>query len=178
MAEKLVECVPNFSEGRRPEVLAAIADVIRDVAEVSLLDQHTDADHNRTVFTFVGSPQAISEAAYAAIKKAAELIDLDQHRGEHPRIGATDVVPFIPISGVSMDDCVEIARSLGQRVSEELQIPVYLYEAAATRSDRKNLEDIKEAYLKGLKFHFVHTIMDVLEIALLRTKVDKAMKIL
>jgi glutamate formiminotransferase/formiminotetrahydrofolate cyclodeaminase len=151
MAEKLVECVPNFSEGRRPEVLAAIADVIRDVAEVSLLDQHTDADHNRTVFTFVGSPQAISEAAYAAIKKAAELIDLDQHRGEHPRIGATDVVPFIPISGVSMDDCVEIARSLGQRVSEELQIPVYLYEAAATRSDRKNLEDIRRGEYEGLK---------------------------
>lgn len=151
MAEKLVECVPNFSEGRRPKVLAAIAETIRDVADVTLLDQHTDADHNRTVFTFVGPPQAISEAAYAAIKKAAELIDLDQHQGEHPRIGATDVVPFIPISGVSMDDCAELARSLGQRVSQELQIPVYLYEAAATRSDRKNLEDIRRGEYEGLK---------------------------
>jgi glutamate formiminotransferase/formiminotetrahydrofolate cyclodeaminase len=151
MTEKLVECVPNFSEGRRPEILSAIANAIRESTEVSLLDQHTDADHNRTVFTFVGPPQAVAEAAFAAIRKAAELIDLDQHRGEHPRIGATDVVPFIPISGVSMEDCAEIARSLGKRVGEELQIPVYLYEAAATRPDRKNLEDIRRGEYEGLK---------------------------
>ncbi len=151
MTEKLVECVPNFSEGRRPEILAAIATVIREEADVSLLDQHTDADHNRTVFTFVGSPEAVSEAAYAAIRKAAELIDLDQHEGEHPRIGATDVVPFIPISGLSMEDCVELARALGERVGKELQIPVYLYEAAATRPDRKNLEDIRRGEYEGLK---------------------------
>lgn len=151
MTEQLVECVPNFSEGRRPEILAAINESIREVAEVSLLDQHTDADHNRTVFTFVGPPQAVSEAAFAAIRKAAELIELDQHEGEHPRIGATDVVPFIPISGVSMEDCVELARSLGKRVAEELQIPVYLYEAAATRPDRKNLEDIRRGEYEGLK---------------------------
>jgi glutamate formiminotransferase/formiminotetrahydrofolate cyclodeaminase len=151
MIEQLVECVPNFSEGRRPEILAAIHESIREVAEVSLLDQHTDADHNRTVFTFVGPPQAVSEAAFAAIRKAAELIDLNQHEGEHPRIGATDVVPFIPISGVSMEDCVELARSLGRRVAKELQIPVYLYEAAATRPDRKNLEDIRRGEYEGLK---------------------------
>jgi glutamate formiminotransferase/formiminotetrahydrofolate cyclodeaminase len=151
MTEKLVECVPNFSEGRRPEVLSAIAEVICEMGDVSLLDQHTDADHNRTVFTFVGSPQAVSEAAFASIKKAAELIDLDQHRGEHPRIGATDVVPFIPISGVTMEDCVDLARSLGKRVGEELQIPVYLYEAAATQPDRKNLEDIRRGEYEILK---------------------------
>jgi glutamate formiminotransferase/formiminotetrahydrofolate cyclodeaminase len=151
MTEKLVECVPNFSEGRRPEVIAAIREVIREIAGVSLLDQHTDDDHNRTVFTFVGPPHAVSEAAFAAIRKAAELIDLDQHEGEHPRIGATDVVPFIPISGLSIEDCVELARSLGKRVAEELQIPVYLYEAAATRPECKNLEDIRRGEYEGLK---------------------------
>jgi glutamate formiminotransferase/formiminotetrahydrofolate cyclodeaminase len=151
MTEQLVECVPNFSEGRRPEILTAILQAIREAAEISVLDQHTDVDHNRTVFTFVGPPQAVSEAAFAAIKKAAELIDLNQHVGEHPRIGATDVVPLIPISGVSMEDCVELARSLGQRVAEELQIPVYLYEAAATRPDCKNLEDIRRGEYEGLK---------------------------
>jgi glutamate formiminotransferase/formiminotetrahydrofolate cyclodeaminase len=151
MNEKIVECVPNFSEGRRPEVLSAIESAIRSVANVTLLNQHTDADHNRTVFTFAGPPKDVSQAAFNAIKTAAELIDLDQHEGEHPRIGATDVVPFIPISGLSMDDCVKLAKELGKRVGEELQIPVYLYEAAATRPDRKNLEDVRRGQYEELK---------------------------
>jgi glutamate formiminotransferase/formiminotetrahydrofolate cyclodeaminase len=151
MTDQIVECVPNFSEGRRPEVLSAIENAIRNAADVTLLDQHTDDDHNRTVFTFVGSPQAVSDAAFNAIKTAADLIDLDQHEGEHPRLGATDVVPFIPISGLSMEDCVELAKKLGQRVGKELQIPVYLYEAAATRSDRKNLADVRRGEYEGLK---------------------------
>lgn len=151
MTKKIVECVPNFSEGRRPEILSAIKSAICEVTDVSLLDQHTDADHNRTVFTFAGPPEAVSDAAFAAIKIAAELIDLDQHEGEHPRIGATDVVPFIPISGLSMEDCVELARKLGQRVGDELQLPVYLYEAAATSPSRKNLEDLRRGEYEGLK---------------------------
>jgi len=151
MSEIIVECVPNFSEGRRPEVLSAIRDAICEIADVSLLDQHSDADHNRTVFTFAGPPSAVSEAAFAAIRTAAELIDLDQHDGEHPRLGATDVVPFVPISGITMDKCVKLAQALGQRVGEELGIPVYLYEAAATRPDRKNLADIRRGEYEGLK---------------------------
>jgi glutamate formiminotransferase/formiminotetrahydrofolate cyclodeaminase len=151
MPEKIVECVPNFSEGRRPEVLTAIRESIQRIDNVFLLDQHTDADHNRTVFTFAGSPGSVSEAAFVAIQTAADLIDLEVHEGEHPRLGATDVVPFIPISGVTMEECVKLARGLGQRVGEELNIPVYLYEAAATRPERKNLEDIRRGEYEGLK---------------------------
>ncbi len=147
----LVECVPNFSEARRPEVVAAIAEAIRSVEGVWILDQHSDVDHNRSVITFVGSPAAVEEAAFRAIAKAAELIDLEQHTGEHPRIGATDVVPFVPIAGVTMDECVEIARRLGKRVGEELGIPVYLYERAATRPERQNLENIRRGQYEGLK---------------------------
>jgi glutamate formiminotransferase/formiminotetrahydrofolate cyclodeaminase len=151
MALKLVESIPNFSEGRRPEVLLAIRSAICEVSGISLLDQHTDTDHNRTVFTFAGPPQAVAEAAFNAIQCAAKWIDMDQHEGEHPRIGATDVVPFVPLSNVTMEDCVELARTLGQRVGEELQIPVYLYEAAATREDRRNLEDIRRGEYEALK---------------------------
>ncbi len=115
------------------------------------MDQHSDADHNRTVITFAGSPEAVEEAAFRAIAKAAELIDLDQHTGEHPRIGATDVVPLVPISGVSMQECVRLARRLGQRVGDELGIPVYLYEDAATRPERKNLENLRRGQYEGLK---------------------------
>ena len=122
---KLVECVPNFSDARRPEVIEAIQATIAAVNGVYVLDRHMDADHNRTVITFVGSPKGVEEAAFQAIAKAAELIDLDEHTGEHPRIGATDVVPLIPISGVSMEDCVEIAKRMGQRVATVLDIPVY-----------------------------------------------------
>jgi glutamate formiminotransferase/formiminotetrahydrofolate cyclodeaminase len=151
MSNPLIECVTNFSEGRRPEVIEAISDAVASVANVYVLDHHSDADHNRTVVTFVGPPKAIEEAAFQGIKKAAELIDMRQHQGEHPRIGATDVVPFVPISDVSMEDCVEIARRLGQRVGEELNIPVYLYEQAATHPDRKRLEVIRRGEYESLK---------------------------
>lgn len=151
MPHPLVECVPNFSEGRRPEVVVAILESITAVEGAQVLDYHSDHDHNRTVITFVGPPQAVEEAAFRAIRKAAELIDLDQHTGEHPRMGATDVVPFVPISDFSMEDCVALARRLGQRVGEELNIPVYLYEAAATQPERKNLEDIRRGEYEGIK---------------------------
>lgn len=151
MTEKIVECIPNFSEARRPEVIDAIVTAISAVTEVYVLDRHSDLDHNRTVITFAGSPDAVEQAAFQAIQLAAELIDLDQHHGEHPRIGATDVVPFVPISGVSMADCVAMARRLGQRVGESLQIPVYLYEEAATRPERTNLENIRRGEYEALK---------------------------
>ena len=147
----LIECVPNFSEARRPEVVEAIAKAISSVSEIRILDRHSDLDHNRTVITFVGSPQAVEEAAFLGIAQAAQLIDLNQHSGEHPRLGATDVVPFVPISGASMEDCVQIAQRLGQRVGDQLGIPVYLYEAAATRPDRRNLENIRRGEYEGLK---------------------------
>ncbi|MFN8527323.1 MAG: glutamate formimidoyltransferase [Anaerolineae bacterium] len=148
---QLVECVPNFSEGRRADVIDRIAGEITAIADVQLLDRESDADHNRTVLTFVGTPQAVSEAAFRAIKMAADLIDLDHHQGAHPRIGATDVVPFIPIEGVTMADCVGLAKALGKRVAEELDIPVYLYEAAATRPENTNLADIRKGEYEGLK---------------------------
>jgi glutamate formiminotransferase/formiminotetrahydrofolate cyclodeaminase len=147
----LIECVPNFSEARRPEVVDAITDAIRGVDGVRILDRHSDLDHNRTVITFVGSPTAVEEAAFQGIALAGKLIDLNHHQGEHPRIGAADVVPFIPISGVSMQDCVEIAHRLGHRVGDELGIPVYLYEAAATRPERRNLEYIRRGEYEELK---------------------------
>src|SRR3990172_8150196 len=139
---EIVECVPNFSEGRRPEVIEVIRQAI-SLPGVTILDQHSDADHNRTVITLAGEPEAIEQAAFAGIAKAAELIDLNLHRGEHPRIGATDVCPFVPVSGVSMEECVAIARRVGERVGSELNIPVYLYESAATRPERVNLENIR-----------------------------------
>ncbi len=151
MPEKIVECIPNFSEARRTEVVTAIAEAIQTVVGVKILDTHSDVDHNRTVITFVGSPDAVEQAAFAGIAKAAELIDLDQHKGEHPRIGATDVVPFVPISGVTMVECIEMARRLGKKVGDELVIPVYLYEDAATSPERTNLEDIRKGQYEGLK---------------------------
>lgn len=151
MPQQLVECIPNFSEGRRPEVVAEIESAILNVPSVSILDKHSDVDHNRTVITFVAPPEAAQAAAFAAIAAAAENIDLNNHQGEHPRIGAADVVPFVPISGVSMEDCVQLATSLAEQVAEELNLPVYLYEQAATRSDRKNLENIRRGDYEGLK---------------------------
>ncbi|HQV94614.1 MAG TPA: glutamate formimidoyltransferase [Anaerolineales bacterium] len=147
----LIECIPNFSEARRPEVIDQIAAAIQAVSEVKLLDRSSDLDHNRTVLTFAGSPAGVEEAAFRAIKTAAELIDLDAHTGEHPRIGATDVVPFVPLSGATMEECVAIAQRLGQRVAGELSLPVYLYEAAATRPERANLENIRKGQYEGLK---------------------------
>jgi len=151
MPQPIVECIPNFSEARRPEVVAEIMSAINKEAGVRVLDQHSDIDHNRTVITFVGAPAAVEEAAFRAIAKAGELINLEHHKGEHPRIGATDVVPFVPISGVSMVECVEMARRLGKRVGEELDIPVYLYEEAATSPERTNLENIRRGQYEGLK---------------------------
>jgi glutamate formiminotransferase/formiminotetrahydrofolate cyclodeaminase len=151
MTSPLVECIPNFSEARRPQVVQAIVSVLSDVFGVQVLDQHSDTDHNRTVVTLIGEPAAMETALFLAIKKAAELIDMDEHQGEHPRLGATDVVPFVPISRFSMAECVEMARRLGKKVGEELGIPVYLYEEAATRPDRHNLEDIRRGQYEGLK---------------------------
>jgi len=151
MANQIVECIPNFSEARRSDIVEAIIHEIEAVKDVSILDRHSDMDHNRTVVTFVGSVRAVEEAAFKAIAKAGELIDLDNHQGEHPRIGATDVVPFVPISGVTMVECVELARRLGKRVGGELKIPVYLYEEAATRPERTNLENIRRGQYEKLK---------------------------
>lgn len=151
MPASLVECIPNYSEARRPEVVEAIMASILSVKDVHILDRHSDLDHNRSVITMVGAPQAVAEAAFRSIQKAAELINLDIHTGAHPRIGATDVVPFVPISGVNMADCVELARSLGSRVGKELGIPVYLYEEAATRPERQNLENIRKGQYEALK---------------------------
>jgi len=147
----MVECIPNFSEARRPEVVEAILSAIRAVPGISILDRHSDTDHNRTVVTYVGAPAAVEEAAFRAIEQAAKLIDLDQHSGAHPRIGATDVVPFVPISDISMAECIEMARRLGKRVGDELGIPVYLYEEAANRPERQNLENIRRGQYEALK---------------------------
>lgn len=148
---KLVECVPNFSEGRRPEIIEAIVSQINAIPGVFLLDKEMDADHNRAVVTIVGEPLAVKEAAFQMIKKAAELIDLNQHRGEHPRMGATDVVPFIPLENLSTEECVHLARELGKRVGAELQIPVFLYEDAASRPGRKNLAQVRKGQFEGLR---------------------------
>ncbi len=151
MMQKIVECVPNFSEGRRPEVVQQIVDAIAAVDGVKVLDFSSDADHNRSVVTFVAPPETVGDAAFAGIAKAAELIDMTRHTGGHPRMGATDVCPFIPIKGVTMDDCVEIAKKLGQRVGDELGIPVYLYEKAATRPERENLAKVRKGQYEGIR---------------------------
>jgi len=147
---KIVECVPNFSEGRDLDIIKAITDQISAVDGVKLLGADPDKDYHRTVVTLVGEPDAVVEAAYAATKKAAELIDMTRHQGEHPRMGATDVVPFVPVSGVTMEDCVQLAHRYGQRVGEELGIPVYLYEEAATRPERRNLAKVRKGQYEGL----------------------------
>lgn len=148
---KLVECVPNFSEGRRPEVVSAIRDAIASVEGVSVLDVSSDASHNRSVITFVAPVDRAVEAAFRGMKAAAERIDLCSHSGEHPRIGATDVVPFVPLEGSTMEDCIALARELGERVGRELQIPVYLYERAATQPSRENLADVRRGEFEGLR---------------------------
>jgi glutamate formiminotransferase len=149
--DKVVECIPNFSEGRRKEVVDEIVGEIKKVRGVKLLDVESDADHNRSVVTFIGEPETAAEAAFLATKKASELIDLNIHKGEHPRIGATDVIPFVPISNVTMEECIELARKVGKRIATELNIPVYLYEAAALRPECVNLADIRKGEYEGLK---------------------------
>ncbi|HXF95397.1 MAG TPA: glutamate formimidoyltransferase, partial [Gemmatimonadales bacterium] len=151
MPAPLVECVPNFSEGRDPAVLDALRAAITSVPGTRLLDVQADASHHRSVFTFVAPPEAALEAAFRAIRVARDRIDLTAHRGEHPRMGAADVVPFIPVRAVTMDDCVALARRLGERVGSELEIPVFLYARAATRPDRERLPDIRKGEFEGLR---------------------------
>ncbi len=149
--ERLVQCVPNFSEGRKEEVIEEIVRAVKEVSGVQLLDCSRDESHNRCVVTFVGEPGQVKEAAFQAAKKAAQLIDMSRHKGEHPRMGATDVIPFIPISGVTMADCIQLARELGERMGRELNIPIYLYEEASTRAGRKNLSQVRQGQYEGLK---------------------------
>ena len=151
MGEALVECVPNFSVSKDPATLDALRAAIVQVAGVQLLDVQSDTAHNRSVFTFVAPPAAAVNAAFAAMRVAAERIDLTKHSGEHPRMGATDVVPFVPVSGVTMDDCVALARQLGERVGKELRIPVFLYAKAATRPERERLPDIRKGEFEGMQ---------------------------
>jgi glutamate formiminotransferase len=148
---KLVEVVPNFSEGRDPAVIAAITSAIAAVDGVAVLDASSDASHNRSVVTFVAPADRAVDAAFAGMKEATARIDLTKHQGEHPRIGATDVVPFVPLEGTTMEDCVLLARTLGERVARELGIPVYLYERAATRPERVNLADVRRGEFEGLR---------------------------
>jgi glutamate formiminotransferase/formiminotetrahydrofolate cyclodeaminase len=147
---QLVECVPNFSEGRNKETIDALGESITRVPGAHLLSIEPDADYNRTVVTFVGEPDAVVEAAFHATKTAAERIDMTQQKGEHPRIGAADVVPFVPISDVTMADCVKLAEKFGERVARELNIPIYLYELAARSPQRRNLSDIRKGEYEGL----------------------------
>ena len=148
---RIVECVPNFSEGRRPEIVAKIRDAIAAVDGIAVLDVSSDASHNRTVITFVAPIERAVDAAFAGIRTAQELIDLTRHSGEHPRMGASDVVPFIPLEGTTMEDCIVLARTLGERVGKELGIPVFLYERAASRPDRENLADVRRGEFEGLR---------------------------
>ena len=147
---KLVECVPNFSEGRNREKISAITKEIESTPQVNLLDVDPGESTNRTVVTFIGSPEGVKEAAFKAIKKAAEVLDMSKHKGAHGRIGATDVCPFVPVSGVTMEDCIQLAHELGERVAKELGIPVYLYEEAAQKPERKNLANIRTGEYEGL----------------------------
>jgi glutamate formiminotransferase len=149
--KQIVESVPNFSEGRRQAVIEQIVTAMSGVTGVRVLDVQSDQDHNRSVVTILGAPQPVVEAAFQGIAKAAELIDMNHHRGGHPRMGATDVVPFVPVQGVTMEECAALAHQLGERVGTELNIPVYLYEAAATRPERQNLADVRRGEYEGLK---------------------------
>lgn len=147
---RVIECVPNFSEGRNPEVINAIAREIESVSGVKLLDIDQGYAANRTVFTFAGEPEKVKEAAKRAIRKATELIDMTKHKGEHPRIGACDVVPFVPVTGVTMEECVQIAHEVGKWIADELGVPVYMYEEAATKPERKSLPNIRKGEYEGL----------------------------
>ena len=152
--KKLVECVPNFSEGRNESIVEKIIDEARNVEGIKILDYSSDKDHNRTVLTMIGSPEQVKEAAIKTAKKAAELIDMSLHEGAHPRMGATDVIPFTPVSNITIEECVEIAKEVGEEIGS-WGIPVYLYEDAATSPDRRNLADIRkgqyEAFFEKIK---------------------------
>ena len=157
MLEKLVECPLNFSEGQRRDVIEAIAEAARRPG-VQVLDMSSDADHNRSVITFIGEPAAMQESAFAIVARARELIDLRQQRGTHPRIGAVDVVPFVPVRGASMTECVQMARATGERIGRELQIPVYLYEQAASAPHRRDLADIRQGEFENLAAKMEHPL--------------------
>ena len=148
---RLVECVPNFSEGRNPETVRLIAESIARVESACVLDTHIDPDHNRSVITFVATPEKIVEAAFNAVRQASELIDMRSHLGEHPRLGATDVLPFVPIRGVTMDQCISLAHEAGELIAHKLSIPVYYYEKAALRPNRVHLEDVRRGALELLR---------------------------
>ena len=147
----LVECVPNFSEGRNAGTVQLIADAIASIKSTCVLDTHIDPDHNRSVITFVASPETVVAAAVNAVTRASELIDMRTHQGEHPRLGATDVLPFVPVRGVTMDECVRLAREAGTIIARDLSIPVYFYERAALRPERVNLEDVRRGALELLR---------------------------
>ncbi len=147
---RIIQCVPNFSEGRNKEIIEKIVDEIRKVDEVKLLDYSMDKDHNRTVVTILGNPERVVEAAFNACKVASELIDMRTHRGEHPRMGATDVMPLIPISDITMEECIELSKQLGKRIGDELNISVYLYERSASIPARENLADVRRGQYEGM----------------------------
>ena len=148
---RLVECVPNFSEGRRPEVVDELANAVLATSGAFLLDRTSDPDHNRSVLTFAGEPEPVTAAMEAAVRVALDLIDMERHEGQHPRMGAVDVVPFVPIGAARIGDCVELARAFGARIAERFELPVYLYGEAATRPDRVVLADIRKPQYEGLK---------------------------
>lgn len=150
MLSGIVQCVPNFSIGRDKITLERILDKIRE-KDVKLLDYSMDKDHNRSVVTFIGEPEEVLEAAFDATKKAAEVIDMSTHQGEHPRMGATDVIPLIPISGITSEECVELSKQLGKRIGEELGISVYLYEESASSNERKNLATVRRGQYEGME---------------------------
>ena len=150
LMEKIVECIPNFSEGQNESVLKALVDVASSVPSVSLLDWSADKSHNRSVFTLTGNPDAVADAAFCMCKTAAELIDMRKHKGEHPRMGATDVIPFVPIRGMDMAECVVLSRKLAKRISSELSIPVFLYEYSTHNPERKNLSNIRRGQFEGM----------------------------
>jgi glutamate formiminotransferase len=149
--QSLVECVPNFSEGRNRDVVDQLADAISAVETACVLDMHIDPDHNRSVITFVASPEKVVSAAFTAVKKSTELIDMRTHHGVHPRLGATDVLPFVPVRGVSMERCVSLAHEAGHRIASELNIPVFFYEDAALKPERRHLEDVRRGALETLR---------------------------
>lgn len=149
--QKIIECVPNFSEGRKTSVIKKISQAAKKVKGVKVLDTEWNASHNRSLVTIVGTPKDVYKAAFLMVKQATKLINMEKHIGEHPRIGATDVVPFIPVSGVRMEECVSLSKKFGAQVAKELKIPVYLYEEAASRPERKNLATIREGQYEGLK---------------------------
>ena len=153
---KLVECVPNFSDGRRIDVVDALADVVAATPQVHLLDRTSDVDHNRSVLTFAGEAEAVAVAMEGAVEVAIARIDMEQHEGQHPRIGAVDVIPFVPLGETTMDECVELARRFGARIAERFDLPVYLYAKAALRAERVILADIRKPQYEGLKAEISH----------------------